>query len=175
MAKRPPIDLAAAMEAELRSHDPMSTRTHVMLGTKDHAPTIPMAHEVATSGDHEPTLPLAHETDGTGSHDVMSTSSHDARARQDAAPIRHNKPELVSQSAESDDSGAGASYIPPSREGMKRIQGYFSPRVKRQLRLLAVNLDTSEEDLVARALNMLFSAEGLPAIAFDGKEQRRAS
>jgi hypothetical protein len=66
-------------------------------------------------------------------------------------------------------------YIAPSRTGMKRIQGYFSPRVKRQMRLLAVNTDSSEEDLVARALNLLFEANGLPAIAFDGKEQRRGA
>jgi len=71
--------------------------------------------------------------------------------------------------------GAGPAYVPPSRAGMKRIQGYFSPRVKRQFRLLAINRDLSEEDLVARALNLLFEAEGLPAIAFDNKDQRRGA
>lgn len=71
--------------------------------------------------------------------------------------------------------GRGSAYVPPSRAGMKRIQGYFSPRVKRQMRLLAINRDLSEEDLVGRALNLLFKTEGLPEIAFDNKEQRRGS
>lgn len=78
--------------------------------------------------------------------------------------------------ASDDEIGGGApAYVPPSRAGMKRIQGYFSPRVKRQFRLLAINTDLTEEDLVGRALNLLFKAEGLPEIAFDNKEQRRGS
>ena len=61
-------------------------------------------------------------------------------------------------------------YLPPSREGMKRIQGYFSPRVKRQIRMLAAQTDKTEEQLVGEALNLLFQTNGLPAIAFEGKE-----
>ena len=82
---------------------------------------------------------------------------------------------VLTSSDESETAGAGPAYVPPSRAGMKRIQGYFSPRVKRQFRLLAINRDLSEEDLVARALNLLFEAEGLPAIAFDNKDQRRGA
>lgn len=66
--------------------------------------------------------------------------------------------------------GRGRAYLPPSREGMKRIQGYFSPRVKRQLRMLAAQSDKTEEQLVGEALNLLFQTNGLPAIAFEGKE-----
>jgi hypothetical protein len=53
---------------------------------------------------------------------------------------------------------------------MKRIQGYFTPRVKRQLRMLAAQTDKTEEQLVGEALNLLFQTNGLPAIAFEGKE-----
>ena len=53
---------------------------------------------------------------------------------------------------------------------MKRIQGYFSLRVKRQLRMLAAQSDKTEEQLVGEALNMLFQTHGLPAIAFESKE-----
>ena len=60
--------------------------------------------------------------------------------------------------------------IPPSRQNMKRIQGYFSPRVKRQLRMLAAQSDKTEEQLVGEALNLLFQTQGLPTIAFEGKE-----
>ena len=66
--------------------------------------------------------------------------------------------------------GRGIAYIPPSRQNMKRIQGYFSPRVKRQLRMLAAQSDKTEEQLVGEALNLLFQTQGLPAIAFEGKE-----
>ena len=66
--------------------------------------------------------------------------------------------------------GRGIAYLPPSRQGMKRIQGYFSPRVKRQLRMLAAQSDKTEEQLVGEALNLLFQTQGLPTIAFEGKE-----
>ncbi len=64
----------------------------------------------------------------------------------------------------------GGSYVAPSRQQMKRIQGYFSPRVKRQLRMLAAQEDKTEEQLVGEALNLLFQTHGLPSIAFEGKE-----
>ena len=64
----------------------------------------------------------------------------------------------------------GRGYVPPSRQNMKRIQGYFSPRVKRQLRMLAAQSDKTEEQLVGEALNLLFQVQGLPTIAFEGKE-----
>lgn len=64
----------------------------------------------------------------------------------------------------------GPIYVPPSRQNMKRVQGYFSPRVKRQLRMLAAQTDKTEEQLVGEALNMLFQTNGLPTIAFEGKE-----
>jgi hypothetical protein len=64
----------------------------------------------------------------------------------------------------------GRGYVPPSRQNMKRIQGYFSPRVKRQLRMLAAQSDKTEEQLVGEALNLLFQTQGLPTIAFEGKE-----
>ena len=66
--------------------------------------------------------------------------------------------------------GRAIAYIPPSRQNMKRIQGYFSPRVKRQLRMLAAESDKTEEQLVGEALNLLFQTQGLPTIAFEGKE-----
>jgi len=63
-------------------------------------------------------------------------------------------------------------YVPPSRRNMKRVQGYFSARVKRQLKVLAAQEDKTEEELVGEALNMLFRTHGLPTIAFEGKDGR---
>ena len=124
MAKRPTLDLAAAMEADLRAHDPES------------------------SGAHPPTGPLSHGRLGSPDHDDLEQSVHEPMDRK----------------------SHGTTGVAPSRIGMKRVQGYFSPRVKRQLRVLAAELDLTEEALVGKALNLLFEANRLPAIAFDGKE-----
>lgn len=50
-----------------------------------------------------------------------------------------------------------------------RISAYCSARVMKQVRMMAVTQDCTIDDLVTRALDLLFKAEGLPAIAFDGK------
>ncbi len=143
MAKRRTVDLAAAMAADLKAHDPMST--------KPHEPESATPHENMSEADHRPMGAGGHESKSKSTHEKEGTTSHEnMRPREQSS-----------------------SYVPPSRSGMKRIQGYFSPRVKRQFRLLAVNSDLSEEELVGRALNLLFKAEGLPEIAFDGKDRSR--
>ena len=82
------------------------------------------------------------------------------------APVKQDQsPVSVSESRE-------ASYVPPSRQNMKRIQGYFSARVKRQFRTLAAEHDKTEDQLVTEALNLLFQHYGCPLIAFDGKGER---
>ena len=52
-----------------------------------------------------------------------------------------------------------------AREGAKHIGGYFTPQVSKQLRSLAVAEDTTVQDLLAEALNMLFQTRGLAMIA----------
>lgn len=58
-----------------------------------------------------------------------------------------------------------------AREGAKHIGGYFTPAVSKQLRSLAVSEDTTVQDLLAEALNMLFQSRRLPMIAAISKEQ----
>jgi hypothetical protein len=58
-----------------------------------------------------------------------------------------------------------------AREGAKHIGGYFTPQVSKQLRSLAVAEDTTVQDLLAEALNMLFQSRSLPMIAAISKEQ----
>lgn len=62
-------------------------------------------------------------------------------------------------------------YQPPSRVGRKRISTYCSPRVVQQIRTLAIAKDCTIDDLLSEALNLLFSKEGLPKIAFDQKSK----
>jgi hypothetical protein len=45
------------------------------------------------------------------------------------------------------------------------VTGYFSPAVKKQLRLLAVEHDTTIQSLLAQALNDLFAKYRKPEIA----------
>lgn len=51
------------------------------------------------------------------------------------------------------------------REGKSNITGYFPPEVKKQLRLLAAEQDTTIQSLLAEALNDLFAKNGKPELA----------
>jgi hypothetical protein len=55
--------------------------------------------------------------------------------------------------------------LPPSRVGKKPITGFFDPSVSKQLRKLALDEDSTVQDLVREALNDLFRKKGLPPIA----------
>jgi len=59
--------------------------------------------------------------------------------------------------------GKGASS--GSRRGKSFIGGYFPPEVAKQLRLLAVENDTTIQSLTGEALNHLFAAYGKGEIA----------
>jgi len=56
-------------------------------------------------------------------------------------------------------------HFRPSREGKSNVTGYFPPAVKKQLRILAADRDTTIQDLLAEALNDLFAKYGKPEIA----------
>ena len=53
----------------------------------------------------------------------------------------------------------------PSREGKSNVTGYFAPEVKRQLRIMAAEQDTTIQALLGEALNDLFAKHGRPEIA----------
>ena len=46
---------------------------------------------------------------------------------------------------------------PPARRGRKVVSGHFDPAVSRQLRLLAIERDTSLQELLGEAINDLFA------------------
>ena len=58
-----------------------------------------------------------------------------------------------------------ASIVPPSRQGKKVIQGHFDKDVHRQLKILAIEKDTSIQNLLSEALNALFERNNKPPIA----------
>lgn len=53
----------------------------------------------------------------------------------------------------------------PSRTGVKHVGGYFEPEVSRQLRQIALDEDSSVQELLAEALDMLFHSRHKPTIA----------
>lgn len=53
----------------------------------------------------------------------------------------------------------------PVREGTRAIGGHFAPEVLKQLKMIAVENDTTNQKLLEEALNLLFSNYGKPPIA----------
>ena len=53
----------------------------------------------------------------------------------------------------------------PGRAGKVSVAGYFRPEVRRQLRRLAADADTTVQALLGEALNDLFAKHGLAEIA----------
>ena len=53
----------------------------------------------------------------------------------------------------------------PSRKGVKHVGGYFEPQVSKQLRQIALDEDSSVQELLAEALDMLFQSRRKPTIA----------
>lgn len=54
---------------------------------------------------------------------------------------------------------------PPSRLGKKTVAGHFDPAVSRQLRAIALEHDSTVQELLSEALNGLFEKYGKPPIA----------
>ncbi len=59
----------------------------------------------------------------------------------------------------------GRGTLAPSRRGKRNVSAYIDSTAAKQLRLLAVEQDTSTQALVEEALNDLFRKHGKSAIA----------
>ena len=53
----------------------------------------------------------------------------------------------------------------PDREGRKPLPFWTTEAAKKQLRMMAAEMDTTQQDLMTDALNMLFQSHGKPPIA----------
>lgn len=53
----------------------------------------------------------------------------------------------------------------PSREGKRPLIAYFSPECIRQFKQIALDHDTTQQALLAEALNDLFQKYGKPTLA----------
>jgi len=53
----------------------------------------------------------------------------------------------------------------PGRAGKKPLIGYFSPECMKQVKQIGLDRDKTQQDLLAEALNDLFTKYGKPTIA----------
>ena len=58
-----------------------------------------------------------------------------------------------------------ARTVQPGRAGKVAVTGYFAPEVRRQLKRLAADADTTVQALLGEALNDLFAKHGVAEIA----------
>ena len=70
-------------------------------------------------------------------------------------------------------------HFRPGRAEMTNVTGYFPPAVKKLLRMIAAEEETTIQELMAEALNDLFAKRGKPEIApredaGEGRGGRRA-
>ena len=172
--KHPKLDLAAAMRNDLEAHDPLGPRL-----SPTTRPDALVSSSQATSEplSSDPLGHLSHETVVHSSQSPLGSSTQrTVGLSADVTMGRTEHATLVATSHETERTDLQRrTAVAPSRQGMSRISGYFSPRVLKQMRLLAATQDCTVDELVGRALNMLFVAEGLPAIAFDDKDRTRAA
>ena len=57
------------------------------------------------------------------------------------------------------------SGLPPSRQGKRRLELWLSPDAKKQVKMIAIDEEKSQEQVMADALNLLFKSRGIPPIA----------
>lgn len=75
-------------------------------------------------------------------------------SREAAAPEPEPKPRL------STDISKAEKFYRPSRDGRRFLGGHFDPKVVRQMKLIAVEEDTTMQALLEEAVDLLFLKKG---------------
>lgn len=84
----------------------------------------------------------------------------------DSDRVPNHVPAPITHSASVENAKSSANkYIPESRLGKKGLTSYFDPAVLKQLKILSAEKETSQQQLLAEALNDLFVKNGKPPIA----------
>lgn len=92
----------------------------------------------------------------------MSRSSLQAVLDQQARAMSKAEPALDTKIGARTEAAAErpTKFHRPSRAGRKLIAGHFDPKVAKQLKLLAVEGDTTVQALLEEALDLLFVKKG---------------
>ena len=94
----------------------------------------------------------------------MANSTDLRRAILDQASRGDSKRGPAPQEPPRETAAGSGSATQASRTGKPSVTGYFAPEVRRQLRRLAADNDSTIQALLAEALNDLFAKHGLPEI-----------
>lgn len=99
-----------------------------------------------------------------------AAQSPEPAAPRPVAPAIEPKPRASRKSAPLSSSGVAIKSTPtpffrPSRENRQLIAGHFPKPVAKQLKMLAVEDDTTVQQLLEEALNLLFVKKGKQRIA----------
>ena len=70
------------------------------------------------------------------------------------------KPRPVAKPPTPTEAETPAKFYRPSRDGRRFLGGHFDPTVVRQMKMLAVEEDTTTQALLEEALNLLFVKKG---------------
>lgn len=89
---------------------------------------------------------------------AMSASAKVAPRREQAPVTTVRRPTKVAVAEDNP-------HFRPGRANKSNVTGYFPGEVKKQLRLLAAERETTIQRLLAEALNDLFAKNGKPEIA----------
>jgi hypothetical protein len=90
-------------------------------------------------------------------------------AREAAAPVEPKaeempkppvKPRPAAKPPTPTEAEPSAKFYRPSRDGRRFLGGHFDPAVVRQMKMLAVEEDTTTQALLEEALNLLFVKKG---------------
>jgi hypothetical protein len=82
-----------------------------------------------------------------------------ANARLPETPPRKADPQTVESTRRENP------HFRPSREGKSNITGYYPKAVKKQIRSIAAEMETTIEGCLAEALNDFFAKYGKPELA----------
>jgi hypothetical protein len=74
-------------------------------------------------------------------------------------------PKPINVAANTEEKPKKQTILPPSREGKKSVVGYFDSAVSKQLKQIALDEETSVQDLLREAINDLFVKKSKPPIA----------
>jgi hypothetical protein len=94
---------------------------------------------------------------------VLDMAAQEANAPIPPSPAgvpRTTKPKASVLALTSDATEKPAKFFRPSRDNRKFVGGHFPPDVGKQLRMIAIEDDTTVQALLEEALNLLFVKKG---------------
>lgn len=91
--------------------------------------------------------------------------SHEKRTLAELMQENDEKESLKKETPASVTKHSENEKLPPSRQGKSRLETWVSRETKKQLQLLAIEEEKTQDQLLRDGLNMVFRSHGRPPIA----------